>query len=117
MIIDGLPTLTTPTTGDEMPIERGQATYKVSFTNLKNAITGRAELVLSNQTVDANGNINTGLDAGANTVIVARCSGYIVTPWVSGSTTTWWAHLTTFTGAAVSSGMSVGTVRVYYYDL
>ena len=75
------------------------------------------ELVLTSQTVDANGNIDTDLNAGNYVVVSARCSSYIVTPWVSGSTTTWWVHLTTFTGGAVSSGTSVGTVRVYYYDL
>lgn len=75
------------------------------------------ELVLTSQTVDANGNIDTDLNAGNYVVMSARCSSYIVTPWVSGSTTTWWMHLTTFTGGAVSSGTNVGTVRVYYYDL
>lgn len=40
MIIDSLPTLTTPTTGDELPIERGQATYKVTLENLATGING-----------------------------------------------------------------------------
>lgn len=75
------------------------------------------ELVLTSQTVNANGNIDTELNAGTCVVVSARCSAYIVTPWVSGATTTWWIRLVTFTGAAVSDGTNVGTVRVYYYDL
>lgn len=75
------------------------------------------ELVLTSQTVDANGNIDTNLDAGTRVVVSARCSAYIVAPWVSGNTSTWWMRLVTFTGAAVSDGTNVGTVRVYYYDL
>lgn len=73
------------------------------------------EQVFANQTVNANGNFDTGIDAGARVVVSARCSAYIVTPWVSGSTGTWWVHLATFTGAAVSDGTNVGTVRVYYF--
>lgn len=75
---------------------------------------GFSELALTNQTIDANGNINTGLNAG-NVVVSARCSGFICTPWVSGSTGTWWVHLTYYTGGAVPSGTNVGTVRLYYY--
>lgn len=35
MIIDRLPLLTNPTTGDEIPVERGQNCYKIDYSNLK----------------------------------------------------------------------------------
>lgn len=47
MIIDGLPALTTPTTGDEMPIERGQATYKVTYDNLSKAIISQLDMAFN----------------------------------------------------------------------
>lgn len=37
-IIDTLPALTTPTTGDELPIERGTTVYKVDYSALKSQI-------------------------------------------------------------------------------
>ena len=37
-IIDTLPALTTPTTGDEMPIERGTTVYKIDYNQLAAAI-------------------------------------------------------------------------------
>lgn len=99
--------------------EGGTPITPAALNHMDDGIAGAhlSELVLTSQTVDANGNINTNLDAGNYVVVSARCSTYIVTPWVSGSTTTWWVHLTYLTGGAVSSGTSVGTVRVYYYDL
>lgn len=39
-IIDNLPTLTTPVAGDEIPIERGMAAYKIDYTALASAIIG-----------------------------------------------------------------------------
>lgn len=47
MIIDGLPALATPTTGDEMPIERGTATYKVTFDNLSNVIVSQLDIAFN----------------------------------------------------------------------
>lgn len=47
MIIDGLPALTTPTTGDEMPIERGTATYKVTLDNLSKAIVSLLDMAFN----------------------------------------------------------------------
>lgn len=47
MIIDGLPALATPTTGDEMPIERGTATYKVTFDNLSKAIVSQLDMAFN----------------------------------------------------------------------
>lgn len=35
MIIDRLPLLTNPTTGDEIPVERGQNCYKIDYSDLK----------------------------------------------------------------------------------
>lgn len=35
MIIDGLPTLSTPVGTDEMPIERGQTTYKATLDSIQ----------------------------------------------------------------------------------
>ena len=37
-IIDTLPALTTPTTGDELPIERGTTVYKIDYNQLAAAI-------------------------------------------------------------------------------
>lgn len=47
MIIDSLPILTDPTTGDEMPIERGQATYKVTLDNLSKAIVSQLDMAFN----------------------------------------------------------------------
>ena len=42
MIIDGLPALpTSPTTGDELPIERGTDTYKIDYNALASAIISK----------------------------------------------------------------------------
>lgn len=41
MIIDGLPSLGSPQSGDELPIERGQATYKIDYDALAAAIINR----------------------------------------------------------------------------
>lgn len=41
MIIDGLPTLATPATGDEIPIERGTTTYKIDYNALATAIISK----------------------------------------------------------------------------
>jgi len=47
MIIDSLPALATPTTGDEMPIERGTATYKVTLDNLSKAIISQLDMAFN----------------------------------------------------------------------
>lgn len=41
MIIDGLPVMSSPQSGDEIPIERGTATYKIDYDALATAIINR----------------------------------------------------------------------------
>ena len=41
MIIDGLPVMSSPQSGDEIPIERGTATYKIDYDALAMAIINR----------------------------------------------------------------------------
>lgn len=41
MIIDGLPVLASPASGDEIPIERGTTTYKIDYDALASAIIAK----------------------------------------------------------------------------
>lgn len=63
MLIDGLPSLNTAASGDELPIERGTATYKISYSDLFKDINVTGMITASDTLHTGNGTfVDSGFD-------------------------------------------------------
>lgn len=100
MLIDGLPTLTTPASTDELPIERGTTTYKATAGALKAAI--------------GLGNVNNGLllTESTGSALYTQLNALPITP-ANGSGVTCYisnASLLQMTGLSGLSGAVYGVI-------
>ena len=72
MLIDGLPSLNTAASGDEIPIERGTATYKISYSDLFKDINVTGGITASGTLHTGNGTyVDSGFDY-SETITEAR---------------------------------------------